>query len=104
MVEIKMNNLSKYIAEWREKKGFLTPSKLSENHDVLAKLMLVVSELGEAAEAVRHQDQENFEEEIADTIIRLLDLTGTMGIDIEDALRKKMAINEGREYMHGKYS
>jgi len=104
MVEIKMNALSKYIAEWREKKGFETPSKLSENHDVLAKLMLVVSEIGEAAEAVRYQNQENFEEDLADTIIRILDLTGTMGIDIEEALRKKMAINEEREYRHGKYS
>lgn len=47
--------------------------------------MLVVSELGEAIEAHRHGDREGFEEEIADTFIRLADLCGGLGIDIERA-------------------
>jgi len=64
--------------------------------------MLVVTEVAEAAEAVRHNDKENFEEEIADTFIRLLDICGTMRIDIERRIDEKMKVNEGRELRHGK--
>ena len=103
-LEIKLNDYAKYIAKWREEKGFMTPSELSDSHNVLAKLMLIVSELSEAAEAVRFCNQENFEEEIADALIRILDLTGTMNIDIESAVIKKMMVNEGRPYLHGKKS
>jgi NTP pyrophosphatase (non-canonical NTP hydrolase) len=69
---------------------------------VLGKLMLVATEVAEAAEAVRHEDWDNFVEELADTFIRLLDLCGTMGIDIKQAIVDKMAVNEGRETRHGK--
>lgn len=64
--------------------------------------MLVVTELAEAAEAVRHSDQKNFEEEIADTFIRLLDICGTCKIDIDKAIADKMEYNEGRPIRHGK--
>ena len=102
MYDTKLNDAANDIVRWRKKKGFKTPSSINEHEAVLAKLMLVVTEIGEAAEAVRHHDDANFNEEIADTFIRLLDLTGTMGIDIEAEIAKKMAINEGRELRHGK--
>jgi NTP pyrophosphatase (non-canonical NTP hydrolase) len=66
--------------------------------------MLVNTELCEAAEAARHKDYENFREEIADTFIRLLDLTGTMGINIEQEIVKKMITNEARPHKHGKHA
>ena len=65
-------------------------------------LMLVVSELGEAVEADRLGDEENFCEEIADTFIRLADFCGGYGIDIEKHIAKKMAKNEKRKKLHGK--
>ena len=64
--------------------------------------MLVVTEISEAAEAVRLQNDANFREELADTFIRLLDITGTMNIDIEKEIVNKMHINEGRPLRHGK--
>ena len=67
-----------------------------------ALIMLVVTELAEAVEADRKGDEENFAEEIADAVIRLLDLCGAEGIDIEAEVRKKMAINHGRPMRHGK--
>jgi len=76
------------------------PSNPSEA--MIGKLMLVVTEVAEAAEAVRHEDWDNFVEEIADTFIRLLDITGSQGIDIKLEIDKKMRINEGREIRHGK--
>ena len=72
---------------------------------VLEALMLVVTELSEAAEVYREQKknwEEKFEEEIADTFIRLFHLCGDLEIDIEKAIRRKMEINRKRPYKHGK--
>ena len=75
-------------------------------------LMLVVTELAEALEGIRkgygHKPDEhvpqckNFEIEIADAIIRLLDLSGYCKIDIGKALVEKLKYNRTREYKHGK--
>ena len=65
-------------------------------------LMLIVTELAEAMEAHRIQDQANFREEIADAFIRLLDLCGGMKIDIEEEICKKSMKNKNRPYKHGK--
>lgn len=65
-------------------------------------LMLIVTELGEACEADRKGDKENFKEEIADTFIRLGDMCKGLDIDIEKEIIKKMEINEGRPQKHGK--
>jgi NTP pyrophosphatase (non-canonical NTP hydrolase) len=72
-------------------------------------LMLAVTELAEAMEAYRDGNPSSekidgftkVEEELVDTIIRILDLAGRMGFDIEGALRAKMAYNETRPYRHG---
>lgn len=80
-------------------------------------LMLIVSELGEACEALRNDfrqkeranrfapitwQKDTFEDEIADTFIRLGDLCEAMGIDIEWQIKKKMEYNEKRPQKHGK--
>lgn len=65
-------------------------------------LMLIVTELAEAMEAYRHQDDANFREELADTFIRLLDLCGGLNIDIEQEIYKKSVHNKTRPYKHGK--
>jgi NTP pyrophosphatase (non-canonical NTP hydrolase) len=65
-------------------------------------LMLIVSELSEALEALRAKDIPHFEEEIADTFIRLADLCGGRDIDIEEEIRKKMRKNIKRPYRHRK--
>lgn len=107
MMSLSLKQLGEYIMEWRRSKGFYTPSGFStpENADLmLGKLMLVVSEVAEASEAVRHQDMDNFTEEIADTFIRLLDICETCGIDIETAIMMKMKANEQRPFKHGKHT
>ena len=65
-------------------------------------LMLIVTELSEAMESYRKSDKENFNEEIADTLIRLFDLSGGLDIDIEKEIMKKMRKNKKRPYKHGK--
>ena len=64
-------------------------------------LALIHSEVSEALEADRKGDQENFEEELADVVIRILDLCGSRGIDLEGAIHRKMEKNKGRSYKHG---
>ena len=46
--------------------------------------------------------KDTFEDELADTIIRILDLCGAKGIDIEKHIELKMKYNATRERMHGK--
>ena len=66
------------------------------------KLMLIVTEVAEACEADRKGDEIGFNREIADVFIRLGDLCGQLEIDIEKYIERKMEINEGRPYLHGK--
>jgi NTP pyrophosphatase (non-canonical NTP hydrolase) len=43
-----------------------------------------------------------FAEEIADAVIRLLDLSAGLGIDLEWHIQQKVAYNKTREKLHGK--
>jgi len=64
--------------------------------------MLIVGEVSEAQEGLRHGDIDNFKEELADVAIRLGDLAGGLNIDLEAEIKKKMEINKNRPYKHGK--
>ena len=75
---------------------------LTEGDMMYVKLMLVITELGEAAEAVEIGDEENFKEEIADAVIRLMDICGAIGMDLEEEIAKKMEVNKKRPTLHGK--
>lgn len=44
---------------------------------------------------------EGFAIELADVLIRVLDLCGLLGIDIDDAVRRKHEYNKTRPYRHG---
>lgn len=46
--------------------------------------------------------KDTFEDEIADALIRLLDLVGYLNIDIEKHAYYKMKYNDTRPYKHGK--
>ena len=44
----------------------------------------------------------DYADELADVIIASLSVAGKLGIDIDDAVRRKMEINKGRPWKHGK--
>ena len=79
-------------------------------YNVSEKLMLVVSELGEACEALRHDhrqtttewQKDTFEDELADSVIRILDLAQRMRINLTWQIEKKLEHNKTREYKHNK--
>lgn len=73
------------------------------------KVALIHSELSEALEANREglaaehiDDFSGEEEEFADTIIRILDLSAERGYRLGEAITAKMQYNLTRPYMHGK--
>lgn len=68
----------------------------------LAKLALIASEIGEAVSAIQHGKDQDLEEELADVVIRVMDLCGFLGFDLGGALLDKMRNNRRRPYMHGK--
>jgi len=120
MQEIHKNNVDKGF--WENK----------ETKNVGEVLMLCVSELSEALEAHRknkfanikgfemekgyhvHGDKldfeqsfqvhikDSFEDEIADTVIRLFDLSEGFGIDLEFHIRQKINYNKTRPFKHNK--
>lgn len=64
-------------------------------------LCLIHSEVSEALEALRHRDRMNFEEELADTLIRVLDCAAGLGIDMDKAVADKLDRNRQRGFRHG---
>jgi hypothetical protein len=72
-------------------------------------IALIHSELSEAIEAARAGDPPDdkipeysgVEAELADVIIRIMDIAAHRGWRVGDALEAKMAMNRGRSRMHG---
>ena len=115
-----LNEASKTIFANNKEKGFWKGERSFGEI-----LCLVHSEVSEALEGLRNDkrapfNQENmipdsmtkeeflekikdtFEDEIADVIIRTLDLCGALGIDIDGHINAKIAYNKSRPFKHGK--
>ena len=74
-----------------------------KDRNVPEMLMLIVSEIAEAMEGHRKSLQDDklphrsmLEVELADALIRLLDLAGGLGLDLGGAYKEKMDYNESR--------
>lgn len=98
-----MNELAKEINNINRANGWkvLEPEQWADTYKIPGILALIHSEVSEALEAFRHDDKANFEEELADTLIRVLDCAGGLGLDIDAAVRAKMEKNKGRGHRHG---
>ena len=99
-----------------------------EAANIPTKLMLIVSEISEAMEAHRKNnfalgnghiqgvlgwvnekdfiehfertEKDTFQDELADAMIRILDLAEKMDIDLESHIKAKMRYNKSRPFMH----
>lgn len=101
------NELAEVILQDNIKKGFWPKNKQTRN--VGETLMLVVTEIAECMEGDRkdlrdqHLPQYKSQEvELADAIIRIMDLGYGFEWQVAEALRAKLLYNRTREFKHGK--
>jgi NTP pyrophosphatase (non-canonical NTP hydrolase) len=91
-------------AGWHNDPRTGEPRTNEQNHEMFpTRLMLIVSELGEAMEGHRKGLMDDklphrpmAEVEMADTVIRSFDLAGAMGYDLGGAIVEKLAFNAQR--------
>lgn len=81
-----------------------------ESQNVGEKIALVHSEISETLEAFRHGNPpddklpefDGATVEMADAVIRLMDLAGHLGFNLAGAIVAKVIYNSSRPYKHGK--
>ncbi len=95
-----LDDLQRYVAEMEEERGF-------SHCDVVQQCLQLGEEVGELFKAVRKHKKMQIEatsvtgavdEEIADVLIFLCAIANRLEISIDDALRKKEALNETRTW------
>jgi NTP pyrophosphatase (non-canonical NTP hydrolase) len=101
---MRLNELSKKAYIQAHKNGFYDHAILDPDvSTILLKLLLINGEVAEAVEVLhKSQGSERLHEELADIMIRLLDLMGYVQMDVESVVEKKMEYNSTRPYRHGK--
>jgi len=85
-------------------------ASLDDHTNIGMKILLIHAELSEAVEAIRNANPpdkhlsgfNSLTVELADTIIRIMDLAGAYKLDLAEAIVKKMEYNKTRPYRHGK--
>ena len=108
------DNMNYSIDITKDQVRFIGLSKHIKDAFIAQKLALVHTEVSEAVEATRLEgyeengyglyNKDSFADELADTIIRVLDICGQLDIDIEKQIEWKLNKNKSREFMHGKNS
>lgn len=113
------DELADEISEIASQKGFWDYPGIGDDGLIPLKLALVHTEISEALEAHREfyggeeassytgmtpKQEQDFSEELADAVIRILDLIGFYGLgeDFGDILIAKIEKNRERPYLHGK--
>jgi len=92
-------------------KGWHDDRDIMDPHHLASMLALIHTEVSEATECVRNGEVDLFvgvtgkptgmPSELADIIIRVLDMSGALGIDMGELIEQKHAYNQTRPHRHG---
>lgn len=103
-----ISELQKAVHALARDKGWWDDRNLDDPAHIAAALCLVHSEVSEALECVRHGEivgtggrLEGLPTELADVVIRVLDLAAALGFDLEREIKAKHAYNATRPHRHG---
>ncbi|MEM7143603.1 MAG: MazG nucleotide pyrophosphohydrolase domain-containing protein [Verrucomicrobiota bacterium] len=98
-----LQDLGREINEINRANGWAvcTPEDWDDTYKVPAMIALIHSEASEALEGFRENDKANFEEELADVIIRTLDCASGLGLNLDQAVATKLDKNRSRPHRHG---
>lgn len=88
------------ITELSEAVEYMRKHGVDLTLDPFTELKLLEGE--EKAKVFKEKFKDTFQDEIADTFIRLLDLVGYLDIRIDDWMKAKLEYNRQRPYKHGK--
>lgn len=107
--------IQKHVATTARTHGFWDVDAKNNPASVDRKLMLIVGEIAEAQEEWRKgalntyyvetgsgHKPEGFFVELADAVIRVMDLAEQLGHNLETTIMEKDAYNEKRPFKHGK--
>lgn len=114
-----INEMAKEAYKNAEEKGFLEAWNLiidlrsemkldykeykSLRNNIIGNLLMeVTSEVAECHQALKKENSENFNEELADVVIRIGTIAELLGIDLAAEIANKIEINKDRPYLHGK--
>lgn len=98
-----LDDLAAYIREINEANGWnpIQGHQFDESRYVASLLALIHSEVSEALEEVRVGNREAFLEEMADVLIRTLDLVGGLTTNFDSVVWSKLEKNKSRGHRHG---
>jgi|SRR3972149_1838569 len=102
-----LNELGKAAHDNAKAHGFYDPVP-----SIPERLCLIHSEISEALEAYRDGEilmyfdssgkPEGLVAELADALIRIVDLAACLNVDLDEVVEKKMKYNESRPFKHGR--
>lgn len=101
MQHVVINDLSYEAHQISVNKGFWDGQDKNDPRVLGMKLALIHSEVSELLETYRGSNGAGEAEEMADIVIRVMDLAAARGVDLGRAIVMKMAHNATRPHKHG---
>ena len=104
VLEKPLDKLAKEIREVNKKNNWdivYSNDWQESNHKIPAVLSLIHSEVSEGLEEFRKDNREEFLEEMADVVIRVLDCVGGLTDNFENIVIAKLNKNRNRGTRHG---
>lgn len=98
---MEINQLQRFLHEHAVEKGFWDEYR-DDYKSKCTFISLIMTELGEAVQALREENEEKFHEELVDAMMFMLDFAEGLKIDTHTKMMIKVTANLNRPSRHGK--